>query len=97
MAPASSDFNFFSQAIDRKPLPSDPVVRADIEAVLRDGFVIIPDCFTKDEAAEARNEIMRLLGESPRGGESFCHHGTGVRALLGCHPEQRLWSDNDLL
>ncbi|KPI40983.1 uncharacterized protein AB675_7958 [Cyphellophora attinorum] len=70
MAPSSKEFNFFSQATDRKPLPSDPTIRADIEAVLRDGFVIIPDCFTKDEAAEARNEIMRLLGESPRGGRN---------------------------
>lgn len=63
-------FNFYSQAIKRKPLPEDPITRADVEHVLEHGYVVIPGCFTKQEAKEARNEISRLLGEAPLGGRN---------------------------
>ncbi|KAK4939754.1 hypothetical protein LTR10_020038 [Elasticomyces elasticus] len=64
------NFNFHSQAIKRKPLPKDPVTRADVEHVLEHGYVVLPDCFTKAEAKEARNEIIRLLGKDPLGGRN---------------------------
>jgi len=70
MATASKRFNLISNTLKAKPLPSDPCTRADIEAVLENGYVIIPDCFTKDEAKEARDEIQRLVGTSPRGGRN---------------------------
>ena len=65
MTASTETFNFYSTASGRRPLPSDPAVRADIEHVLEHGYVIIPDCFTKAEAREAKAEIDRLLGESP--------------------------------
>ncbi|KIV86231.1 hypothetical protein PV11_01856 [Exophiala sideris] len=64
------NFNFHSQAIKRKPLPEDPVTRADVEHVLEHGYVVLPDCFTKAEVREARNEIIRLLGKDPLGGRN---------------------------
>jgi ectoine hydroxylase-related dioxygenase (phytanoyl-CoA dioxygenase family) len=63
-------FNFTSGILQGKPLPSDPVARADIEHVLEHGYVILPDCFTKAEAKEAREEIKRLLGDNPLGGRN---------------------------
>lgn len=64
-ASSVENFTFHSGQLQRKPLPTDPVTRADIEHVLEHGYVILPDCFTKSEAKEARDEITRLLGESP--------------------------------
>jgi hypothetical protein len=58
------DFNLFS-ATSKRPLPTDPKTRADVEHVLEHGYVIIPDVFTKAEAKEARDEIQRLLGPTP--------------------------------
>ncbi|KAL7904158.1 phytanoyl-CoA dioxygenase [Trichoderma velutinum] len=55
-----------------KSLPSDPAVRSLIQAVLRDGYVVIPNAFTEAEALEAKAEIDRLHGQSPRiGRDSF--------------------------
>ena len=51
-----------------KQLPTDPVLRAYVEAVLRDGYVVIPNAFTEDEALEAIAEIDRLHGDRPRTG-----------------------------
>ncbi|KAI9881716.1 MAG: hypothetical protein M1823_006573 [Watsoniomyces obsoletus] len=45
-------------------------MRADVEHVIEHGYVIIPNCFTKAQAQEARTEIDRLLGESPLGGRN---------------------------
>lgn len=56
-------FKIYSRASDRKPLPEDPALRADIEHVLEHGYVILPDCFSKAEAKEARDEIDRLLSK----------------------------------
>lgn len=71
MARDSSDtFNIYSRSIERKPLPEDPTTRAEVEHVLEHGYVIIPDCFTKAEAQEARDEIRRLLGQEPLGGRN---------------------------
>ncbi|RMD41318.1 hypothetical protein DV735_g3840, partial [Chaetothyriales sp. CBS 134920] len=51
-----------TQVSDFKALPDDLKTRTDIEHVLKHGYVIIPDCFTKEEAREARDEIDRLHG-----------------------------------
>ncbi|KAL2393547.1 hypothetical protein ABEF93_002980 [Exophiala dermatitidis] len=60
----------FSKAGRTKPLPQDPVTRADVEHVLEHGYVVIPECFTRAEAKEARDEIVRLLGQNPLGGRN---------------------------
>ena len=65
-----SGFNLISSPLGNKPLPDDLTARADIEHVLQNGYVIIPGCFTKDEAKEARDEIDRLLGDAPLGGRN---------------------------
>ena len=63
-------FQLTSSNLGNKPLPDDPTTRADVEHVLQYGYVIIPDCFTKGEAREARDEMDRLLGEQPLGGRN---------------------------
>ena len=60
-ADSSNDFKIYSRATERKPLPEDPILQGDIEHVLEHGFVVLPDCFSKAEAKEARHEIIRLL------------------------------------
>ncbi len=62
---AIMSYDIYSKVVERKPLPDDPVLRADVEHVLEHGYVIIPDCFTRAEAQEAREEIVRLLGREP--------------------------------
>ncbi|KAI1907864.1 hypothetical protein LOZ53_003724 [Ophidiomyces ophidiicola] len=49
----------------RHPLPDDLIDRANIEHVLDHGYVMIQDCFTKQEAEAAKSEIDRLTGSSP--------------------------------
>jgi hypothetical protein len=61
VADASDSFEIYSKATERKPLPEDPALRADVEHVLKHGYVILPNCFSKAEAKEARDEIVRLL------------------------------------
>lgn len=70
MASNTEDFKLISDILRRKPLPSDCQTSADIQHVLEHGYVIIPDCFTKEEAKEARDEIQRLLGSSPPPGRN---------------------------
>jgi len=43
-----------------RPLPEDPVIRAYAEQVLKQGYVVIPDCFTKAQVRDAVAEIDRL-------------------------------------
>lgn len=55
-----------------KPLPSDPVDRANVEQVLKQGYVVLEDCFSRDEAEAAKAEINRLSGKEPvKGRNSF--------------------------
>jgi hypothetical protein len=54
-------FQLYTRAIERKPLPEDPQTRADVEHVLEHGYIILPNCFSKAEAQEAKDEIIRLL------------------------------------
>lgn len=70
MAPHFKDFDLISGSLQAKPLPSEPQLRSDIQHVLEHGYVIIPNCFSKQEAKEARDEISRLLGNSPAGGRN---------------------------
>ncbi|KAK5097007.1 hypothetical protein LTR70_002190 [Exophiala xenobiotica] len=63
-------FRLYSRAAEHKSLPSDPAVRRDVEHILEHGYVIIPDCFSKAEAKEARDEIQRLLGKDPQKGRN---------------------------
>lgn len=70
MASKAEDFRLISDTLRTKPLPSDSQTCADIQQVLDHGYVIIPNCFTKEEAKEARDEIGSLLGASPRGGRN---------------------------
>lgn len=64
------NFQIYSAATARKPLPTDSSLRADISHVLEHGYVILPNQFTAAEALEARNEISRLLGNTPLGGRN---------------------------
>ena len=64
------NFVFHSGMLKKKSLPTDPAVRADVEHVIEHGYVIIPNCFSKGEAQEARDEIQRLLGDAPLGGRN---------------------------
>ena len=70
MAERSKSFTLISGALQNKPLPSDQQTRSDIEHVLENGYVVLEDCFTKEQAKEARDEITRLLGDSPTGGRN---------------------------
>ena len=70
MPDASETFQLLSSILPNKPLPSDPVTRANIKQVLEHGYVVIPDCFTKAEAQEAKDEIDRLLRSDPIGGRN---------------------------
>ncbi|ETI24264.1 hypothetical protein G647_03633 [Cladophialophora carrionii CBS 160.54] len=62
----SDSFEIYSRDKPPRPLPSDPSLRADIEHVLEHGYVILPNCFSKAEAKEARDEIVRLLQKDGR-------------------------------
>lgn len=54
----------------RNPMPKDPVDRANVVKVLRDGYVVIENCFTKQEAEAAKAEIDRLSGSAPIAGRN---------------------------
>lgn len=65
-------------------LPSDPVDRANVEHVLRHGYVVLENCFSKDEAEGAKAEIDRLSGGSPvKGRNAFEGYNTNrIYSLL---------------
>jgi ectoine hydroxylase-related dioxygenase (phytanoyl-CoA dioxygenase family) len=91
---SAGNFGLMSGLLKEKPLPEDPAVRADIEHVIEHGYVIIPDCFTKAEAQEARDEIQRLLGESPlRGRNSF--EGLNTNRIYPLLNKSRVLALND--
>jgi hypothetical protein len=80
----SPTFDFTTHYASRSPLPANPQTRADIEHVLKHGYVILPGCFTPAQALEARNEIDRLLGSAPlTGRNAFEGHATNrIYSLL---------------
>ncbi|KAK2789076.1 hypothetical protein FQN53_002630 [Emmonsiellopsis sp. PD_33] len=53
-----------------RELPEDPIDRANVEHVLRYGYVILENCFTENEANEAKAEIDRLSGKTPHPGRN---------------------------
>ncbi|KAH8688827.1 hypothetical protein BGW36DRAFT_309502 [Talaromyces proteolyticus] len=53
---------------DAPPLPEDPVTRADIEAVLKDGFVVLDGLLTEEDIKSFREEIDHMTGEHPKFG-----------------------------
>ncbi|KAL9089388.1 MAG: hypothetical protein Q9165_005709 [Trypethelium subeluteriae] len=59
-----SHFEFPHSTSRLAVLPSDPVTRANVEHVLNHGYVILQDAFTKNEAEEAKAEILKLSGGS---------------------------------
>lgn len=61
---------YYTQRRD-KELPADPITRARVESVLRDGYVVIPNAFTDAEALEAKKEIDRLHGDAPKVGRTI--------------------------
>jgi hypothetical protein len=77
-------FDFTAHYAARKPLPSDPQTRADVQHVLQHGYVILPQCFTPAQALEARLEIDSLLGTQPlTGRNAFEGHATNrIYSLL---------------
>jgi hypothetical protein len=48
-----------------RPLPSDQRTRLLAEKIMKDGYVVIPNCFSRVEAEEAKAEIDRLSGTDP--------------------------------
>ncbi|KZL64232.1 phytanoyl- dioxygenase [Colletotrichum incanum] len=68
-----------------KPLPEDPIIRRYVEAVLRNGYVIIPNAFTEAEAVETIAEIDRLHGKNPKAGSNFFdgYETNRILSLLG--------------
>lgn len=53
-----------------RDLASDPQTRANVETTLKQGYVVIPNCFTRAEALEAKAEIDRLTGKDPPTGRN---------------------------
>jgi len=53
------------------------------EKILKDGYVVIPNCFSRAEAEEAKAEIDRLSGTDPRTGRSDFegHHTNRIFSL----------------
>ena len=64
----------------RRNLPNDPTSRSDVQAVLANGYVVLNDVFTKEEAEEAKAEMRRLSGNAPlKGRNSF--EGTNTNRI----------------
>jgi ectoine hydroxylase-related dioxygenase (phytanoyl-CoA dioxygenase family) len=62
-------FGILAESLDR-PLPNDPDLRADVEKILEHGYVILEDCFSKEDALEAKTEMDRLTGKEPMHGRN---------------------------
>jgi len=54
----------------KRPLPSDPRTRADVNYVLENGYIILEDCFSIADSVETKAEIDRLSGEAPEPGRN---------------------------
>ena len=60
----------FKLAMMQRPLPSDPQTRADVESVLKNGYIILNNSFSATEVAEAKAEMDRLTGITPEEGRN---------------------------
>lgn len=60
-----------------RPIPSNPKTKEYVEQILKHGYVVIPNCFSRAEAEEAKAEIIRLSGKEPwTGRNDFEGHRT---------------------
>lgn len=60
-----------------RPLPADPITRDRVERILEQGYVVIPNCFSREQAKEAVAEVDRLSGkDAPTGRSDFEGHLT---------------------
>jgi hypothetical protein len=60
----------FVPSLQERPLPEDPQSRKDVMQVIRDGYIILENSFSLDDAAEAKAEIDRLSGQEPEVGRN---------------------------
>jgi hypothetical protein len=51
-----------------KPLPEDPVKRADIETVLKDGYVVLDGLLDEEDVKTLADEVDRMTGDDPKFG-----------------------------
>lgn len=59
--------------------PEDPVKRADIEAVLKDGYVALENLLTEEDVEILKEEIVRMTGENPKLGRHMFEGTDTVR------------------
>jgi len=60
-----------------RPIPTDRVQRDRVLQVLKQGYIVIPNCFSREDAHEAIVEIDRLSGKDPwTGRNDFEGHKT---------------------
>lgn len=60
-------------------LPEDEVNRADVEAVLQDGYVVMENLIPMEEIENLRDEIARMTGDSPKLGRHIFEGRDTVR------------------
>ncbi|KAK3391283.1 phytanoyl-CoA dioxygenase [Podospora didyma] len=79
------DQSYYQRGMRKRPPPSDPTIRSLVERVLEDGYVVIPNAFSEQEALEALAEIDRLHGRAPQVGRNFFdgYKTNRILALLG--------------
>jgi hypothetical protein len=51
-------------------LPGDPKTRSNVQHVLDDGYVVLQNLFTKQDAEAAIAEVRRLSGSAPKRGRN---------------------------
>lgn len=61
------------------PMPEDPVKRADIEAVLKNGYVALENLLDEEEVKSLKEEVTRMTGDSPRLGRHMFEGSNTVR------------------
>lgn len=61
------------------PLPEDPVKRADIESVLKNGYVTLENLLTEEDVQSLREEVDRMTGENPRKGRHMFEGRNTIR------------------
>lgn len=53
-----------------RPMPTDPQTRKDVEEVIENGYIILENSFSLEDAAETKAEIDRLSGNDPEAGRN---------------------------
>lgn len=65
MSAPAQDSQLQAMGMMKAAMPADPVDRANVEHCLRHGYVVLENCFPKEEADAAKAEIDRLSGSDP--------------------------------